>query len=130
MDVEEKLRSKLLYKVELGLLRVIPMMIAAGFLLNVTLSYFGIEAEVLSHLIFFLVLLFLYISSYAFHFCEYHRMFLHYVLVNHILTLIDYYWGIPIPDGKLFEVHIVLAGIFLFIILYLKMKLCKHSKEL
>lgn len=127
--VEDMLRSKFLYKFELGLLKVIPMMVALGFLFNVLLSHFGIETDIISHLIFFLILLFLYISSFAFHYCVYHRMFLYYILVNHVLTLIDYYWGIPISDARLFEIHLIIAGIFLFVILYLKMKLCKHSRK-
>ena len=131
MDVEERLRSKLLYKAELGLLKVIPMLIALGYFLNIVFSYFGIEAEFLSHTvgISFLPLVFLYISSYAFRFCEYHRMFLHYILVNNIITIVDYYCDIAVSDLYLFMVHLIIAGLFLSIILYLKMKLCKHSRK-
>lgn len=132
MDVVEKLRrDKLLYKIELGLLKVIPMIIALGYFLNTVFSYFEIEAECLSHMVglSFLPILFLYVSSYAFRFCEYHRMFLHYIVVNNTITIIDYYYRIPVNNLQLFMIHLIIGGIFLFIILYLKIKLCRHSKE-
>ena len=72
----------------------------------------------------FLPLLFLYLASYAFHFCEYHRMFLHYIVVNNILTLYDFYIGIPISDKMLFTIHVALVGQLLFLVLYLYKKEC------
>ena len=122
MDAEERLRNKLLYKTELGLLKVIPMVIAFGYLLNTFLSFFGIETDLLSHMVglSFLPLLFLYISSYAFRFCEYHRMFLHYVVANNLITFIDYYIGIPVSDLQLLMIHVIIAGVCLFLVLWLK----------
>lgn len=122
MDAEERLRNKLLYKTELGLLKVIPMVIAFGYLLNTFLSFFEIETDLLSHMVglSFLPLLFLYISSYAFRFCEYHRMFLHYVVANNLITFIDYYIGIPVSDLQLLMIHVIIAGVCLFLVLWLK----------
>lgn len=64
-------------------------------------------------------LLFIYIASYVFEFCEHHRMFLHYVVLNAILSTIDYYFDIgfgPTP-------YLILIAVCLFLILYL------HQKE-
>ena len=121
MAVEASL-SKPLYKIELYLLKVIPMIMAALHLVNTTLFYFGLDLEILSYLggVSFLTLGFLYLSSYVFKFCEYHRMFLHYVAVTNLICIYDTYVGIPISDGVLFIVNISIAGMFLFIILYLK----------
>lgn len=121
MAVEENL-SKFLYKIELYLLKVIPMIMAALHLANTTLFYFGIDLEILSYIggVSFLTLGFLYLSSYVFKFCEYHRMFLHYVVVTNIISIYDTYIGIPVSDGTLFIINTSIAGIFLFIILYLK----------
>lgn len=121
MAAEESL-SKFLYKIELYLLKVIPMIMAALHLANTTLFYFGIDLEILSYIggISFLTLGFLYLSSYVFKFCEYHRMFLHYVVVTNIISIYDTYIGIPVSDGALFIINTSIAGIFLFIILYLK----------
>ena len=96
----ENLRSKLLYKIELRLLKIIPIILAFTALLNSILSYFNIDLYILSYIggISIFTMIFLYLSSYVFKFCEYHRMFLHYVVVTWIINTIDYYIGIPIND--------------------------------
>lgn len=100
MAVVENLRSKLLYKIELRLLKIIPMILAFTALLNSILSYFNIDLYILSYIggISIFTMVFLYLSSYVFKFCEYHRMFLHYVVVTWIINTIDYYIEIPIND--------------------------------
>ena len=126
-NVEEKLRSKLLYKVELYLIKIIPMIISGIYVLNTILSYFDIDVPVLSYIggVSLLPLVFLYLSSYVFKFCLYHRMFLHYITLNWVLDIIDYNWGIPVSDKELFLLYMVITGVFLFIILYLKFGVCK-----
>lgn len=128
MDVEERLRSKRLYKLELGLLKIIPMLLALVVFLNTTLSYIGIDLVILSYIggVSLLPLIFLYLSSYVFQFCEYHRMFLHYVMVMDLVNIYDYYIGIPIGDLQIFCLYIIVAGISLFIILYLYVE--SHKK--
>lgn len=119
---------KRLYKLEVLALKLIPMIIAACCLLNTLLSYLNIETEILSYLsgMGLLPTLFLYLSSLVFKFCIYHRMFIYYIVVNNIVCYIDYKCGIPILDKDYLNLHIFIVGIFLFIILYLKFKLCKH----
>ena len=111
-------------------LKVIPMLLAMTALLNTTFSYFDIESEYLSYIMAALVLAFLYIASYAFHFCEYHRMFLHYFAINLILNTWDYYWGIPISDKGLFLLYMSITGISLFLILYLYLKSRRNNGTL
>ena len=132
MAVEGKLRSKQLYRIELILLKTIPMIMAFAYLLNTILSYFDIDIILFSMFCgaSFLPLLFLYISSYVFKFCAYHRMFLHYVVLNDILCWIDYKFNIPITDAEYLSIHLIIACICLFIILYLKRhehKICKDG---
>lgn len=100
MAVEESLRSKALYKIQLYMLKVIPMVMAFICLLNTTLSYFDIDVPVLSYIASnsILTIIFLYLSSYVFRFCAYHRMFMHYTTVTWILNIVDTYIGIPIGD--------------------------------
>ena len=123
--------TKRLYKVEICFLKVIPMLLALTALLNTLLSYFDIDAPLLSYIggISLLPLLFLYLSSYVFKFCEYHRMFLHYVSVNWILNIIDYYWGIPVSNKNLFLLYMVITGIFLFLILYYHQKEVRKTRN-
>ena len=122
------LKSKLLCKVQLYLLKVIPMVMAFICLLNTILSYFDIDIPLLSYLgsCSILMLIYLYIASYVFKFCSYHRMFLHYIVIITGLNIYDYYVGIPINDLNLLIIYQIITGIVLFIILYLYVK--SHKK--
>lgn len=122
MTVEEKSISKILYKAVLYLIKVIPMLYAFLSLLNTILSYFDIDVPLLSYIgsVSLLTLLLMYLTSYAFRFCIYHRMFIHYTLVNWVLNIIDYYIGIPVSDRSLFILYISITGLFLFAILYVR----------
>ena len=121
---ENSLRNKSLYKIELYLLKAMPMLLAAIYLINTVLSYYDIVLPALSYIggLSFIPLLFMYISSYVFRFCSYHRMFLHYIVINDLINLIDYYYTLPISDWELLILHMSIAGISLFIILYLYVK--------
>lgn len=127
MEKEEKL-NKSLYRIELYLIKVIPMVLSGIALLNTVLSYFYIDVPLLSYLggVSVLTIAFLYLSSYVFKFCAYHRMFIHYITLNWVLNIIDYYIGIPLDNKELFMMYMIITGIFLFIVLYLKLKVCKH----
>ena len=100
MAVEVRLKDKLLYKIQLYMLKVIPMVMAVTCLLNSTLSYFDIDLPILSYIASnsILTIVFFYISSYVFRFCAYHRMFMHYTTITWILNIVDTYIGIPIGD--------------------------------
>ena len=71
MAVGVNSRSKTLYKLEIVLLKVIPMLLAGIYLSNTILSYvFNIDLIALSYIggVSLLPLVFLYLSSYAFKF--------------------------------------------------------------
>lgn len=106
------------------------MLIAAIYLINTILSYYSIIVPALSHIggLSFIPLVFMYVSSYVFKFCSYHRMFLHYIVINDLINIIDYYYTLPISDWELFTLHISIAGICLFIILYLYVR--NHKKTI
>lgn len=131
MDVVEKLRKdKLLYRMELGLLKILPMLVALIYFINILLSLFGIDLVILSYIggISFIPLIFMYLSSYVFKFCEYHRMFLHYIVLDNIISIIDLYIGIPVSTKWIILIHIILFGICLFVILYLYLKSRRDEK--
>lgn len=123
--------TKEIYKIELYTIKIIPMIISVIYLLNTILSYCYIDLPILSWIggLSLLPWLFLYLSSFVFRFCIYHRMFLYYIAVCNILSYIDYTWILPISDRGLFLLNIIIAGIFLFVILYLKLKVCKHLRK-
>ena len=116
--------DKLLYKVTVIVLKILPILLAFIILLNSILSYFNIDLVILSYIVgvSLITILFIYITSYTFKFCEYHRIFLHYILVNWIINIIDLYIGIPINDLEYLCLQIIMAGISLFLILYFYLK--------
>ena len=129
MAVEENLKSKILYKTQLCLLKVIPMVMAFIFWINTVLSYFDIDLEVFSYIgsCSIITIVYLYISSYVFRFCEYHRMLLHYVCIIWLINIYDYYIGIPVDDISMLMIYQIITGICLFTILYLYAKNYKKS---
>ena len=122
MDVEAKLKSKHLYRIELYLIKIIPMIISLVYLLDTILSYFYIDVPLLSYIAgtSVLELVFLYLSSIVFRFCAYHRMFIHYITLNWALNIYDYYIGLPISNKGLFMMYLIITCIFMFLILYFK----------
>lgn len=120
MEKEGKYPEKRIYKILLIVLKVIPMLLALSAMLNMFFDFLGLNSYIFSYIggISVLPILFIYLASFAFRFCRYHRMFLHYTLVNNILTYIDYSFGIPISDYSLFMIHLFFIGLFLFLVLY------------
>ena len=107
------------------------MIIAGIALANTVLSYYGIDVPSLSYIggVSILVVIKFYITSYTYRFCSYHRMFLHYIVITNIINIYDYNIGIPISNRNLFVLHMIITGVSLFIILYLKFKVCSPLKE-
>lgn len=129
MVVEERLRSKYLYKLLLLVLKLIPMVTALGYALNTLFAYIGIETPIISNICGMSILPWLYtlLSAFVFRFCAYHRMFLYYILITDIINIIDYYIGMPVLTRNLFALHAIITAVFLFLILYLYAKHCKKS---
>ena len=127
---EAKSIDKRWYKVTLELLKVIPMLLASCDALNTLTCLLGYDFIILSFIggVSFLTLAFLYLVSYVFRFCIYHRMFLHYVLVNNIISTLEFTVGLPVDFLGLCCIFSVNFCIFLFLILYFykkeKLKLC------
>lgn len=121
--------NKALYKLQLYTLKVIPMVMAFVFWLNTFLSYFDIDLEIFTYLssASVITLLYFYIASFAFKFCRYHRMFLHYVSIIWLIEVYDLYIGIPLSTLTLLMVYQIITGLSIFIILYLYVKTNKKN---
>ena len=103
-------------------LKLIPMVLTGLQAINTIISYFNLYPKVLNYLVFILLITFVYTASYLLKFCEYHRMFLHYFVVIHIINIIDCYIGIPLNNYNLFMLYSIITIISLFLILYFKIK--------
>lgn len=113
--------KKIHYKIELIYVKYSPMIISLGLLLNNILAYYDIYIQTEGGYVYGVSLLsvgYLYNSSKTYKFCKYHRMFIHYIVVNNCTSFIDYYFNLPINDKELLSLNLVIAGIFLFFILY------------
>lgn len=121
--MEEKLiseRNK--HKIFLLVVKVIPMVIAFIFAINIILSYFNIEIKAFNYIagVSILPLIMFYALSYLLHFCEYHRIFLHYIVIINCISLYDEYYKIPFDDFTIFQIYSIITIISLFLILYFK----------
>lgn len=123
MTTEATLRKRS-HKLLLVILKFIPMVTALLYLINTLFACVGIDLPVLSYIggMSLLPWLFILVATFVFRFCIYHRMFLYYIFVTDILNIIDYYIGIPVSTFSMLMIHIVTAGIFLFLILYFYVK--------
>ena len=129
MAVEERLKSKYLYKILLVVLKYIPLIITGFYVLNTTLNLLEIDAPVISNLagVSLLTWVFLLLSNIVFKFCIYHRIFLYYILAVDLFNIIDYYIGIPLYNYEYIAIHSVLLGITLFLFIYFHVKSYKSS---
>lgn len=105
--------NKLLYKLEIISLKFIPYILAILCFINTILLNIKVFVPVINAIGFVspIVLIFLYISSYTFKFCEYHRIPLHYVALNNIFNTIDYWFQFTITDYNFILIHSSIFGI-------------------
>ena len=105
-------------------LKVIPMILAGLAFLNTVLAYFNIYPEWINYVggTSILTLAFLYLASYVFKFCEYHRMFLHYIVICNTISTIDVYYGLPVGNLEYLMLHSFLMFITMVIVLILFLK--------
>ena len=124
MDKVEAGVGKALYKMELLIIKVIPFIIMSFYVANSVLSYFNIDAPILSIIsgLSILTWIFLYISSFVFKFCIYHRLPLYYILLSDILAYYDNIIGIPVSNKELFVLNISIIGVFILLIVFFKFK--------
>jgi hypothetical protein len=73
-------------------------------------------------------LLFIYLASWVFKFCTYHRMFLYYVFVLHIINVTDFTVGIPASNYAMLSITAVITALFMSLVLFFRKKelCCKH----
>lgn len=115
--MEEKLQHSL-YKIELHWIKIIPMVLSALTFVDTILSYLCIDTPVVAYINALLVWLFLYLSSFVFKFCRWHRMFLYYLLVEGIINWYDYTYIIPLKLKTMIVIQLFIVMSFVSIGLY------------
>lgn len=128
MAAEESLKSSL-YKLEIIIIKVLPFVIAALYILSTILDYIDINSTLINYIVYLMFFLFLYVSSYVFKFCEYHRMPIHYSLGINLINVYDVYVGIPVDNYSMLGIYSIFTGIAIFITVYLYAKNNKKSSR-
>lgn len=118
-----------LYRIFKVFLKTIPMIMAVLYLGNTILSFFDIDISLFSYLagVGLIPWLFILRASYLFGFCTYHRMFLWYILANNLICWTDEEFGLPISNWNFLMLHIIIAGIFMFLVLYFHQRCRRKS---
>jgi hypothetical protein len=126
MAAEGNLKSNL-YKLEIVIIKVLPFVIAALYILSTILDYIDICSTLVNYIVYLMFFLFLYVSSYVFKFCGYHRMPIHYALGINLINVYDVYVGIPVDNYSMFGIYSIFTGIAIFITVYLYVRSYKKS---
>lgn len=130
---ENTLKSKTLYKITLLTLKMLPMIMSFSYLIMFVLANTIEDWVIIPHILGTVIapLAFVYLTSYVFKFCAFHRMFIHYYAFVELLNVTDYYVRIPISDEAITLLHDSVTIIFLisvvitYIIKYKKDKCLK-----
>jgi hypothetical protein len=130
---ESTLKSKTLYKITLLTLKMLPMIMSFSYLIMFVLANTVEDWVIIPHILGTVIapLAFVYLTSYVFRFCAFHRMFIHYYAFVELLNVTDYYVRIPISDEAITLLHDSVTIIFLisvvitYIIKYKKDKCLK-----
>lgn len=119
-EIEEVEMEKVSHKLTLLCVKYIPVIVALADLVAILITFFTplpmfISFTFSSSII---TLIPMYIMSYAFKFCKYHRMIINYIVVNKVVYLIDYLFVLPLTIANLALLYLSLAGIFIALIIY------------
>lgn len=114
------METKFNHKIFLILLKTIPIILAAIYFANSLLRILGINLWIFNLFgsVSIMSLMFLYLASYAFQFCSYHRMFLHYISVITIYNILDLCFVFNVSNNNLFISLMIITFIFMVITLY------------
>ena len=115
---------KLMYKLELASVKYTPIIVAFSILIGLIFSYLEIAIPLIDTLFgaSIIATIPMYISSYTYKFCSYHRMFIHYIVLVHLVDTCDILIGIPLDDFNLLILYLIITGILAFIILFLYLR--------
>jgi hypothetical protein len=127
---ETTLKSKTMYKSTLILLKVLPMIMSFSYLVMFVLANTIESLVIIPHILGTVIapLMFVYLASYVFRFCAFHRIFIHYYAFIELLNVTDYYVRIPISDKAITLLHDSVTILFLVSIVVIYIYKYKKDK--
>ena len=135
------LQNKQLYKVDLFLLKLLPVVMVISHIIASYGAIFKVVSgaaiiiQIVSHYLGLVIapIAFMYISSHVFQFCNYHRMFIHYIAVIELMNVTNWYFQLPITNELYNGIQVTITIVFaiLALVMYIKkrrqIKLCKKE---
>lgn len=109
------------------LIKYIPIIQMVGMLFNNILYCFS-DIYIISYLLDFIIgnsittTFLLYVCSYVFGFCKWHRFIITANIINFLIANLDAYYRIPISDIQLLIVYHFVAALFICISTYIHIK--------
>lgn len=109
------------------LIKYIPIIQMVGMLFNNILYCFS-DIYIISYLLDFIIgnsittTFLLYVCSYVFGFCKWHRFIITANIINLLIANLDAYYRIPISDIQLLIVYHFIAALFICISTYIHIK--------
>lgn len=100
-----------------------PILISLVLCLDNILHYLDIRLVFLDYCVFQTLspILLMYLLSYVFSFCRYHRVFIHYMFIEWFLSYYDDSFQVPLSDKYFMYLQMIIFCISLFVALYLYM---------
>lgn len=135
---ETTLKSKYLYKITLLAMKILPMIMSFSYLLMLFIYKVGGSYVVVPHIIGTVLapLLFLYLTSYLFRYCYFHRLFIHYYCFVDIINVADHYGCLPFSSELGSTIHdiatyaFIISVIVIYIIKFKKDTCCNLGRRL
>jgi hypothetical protein len=108
------------HKLLIFTLKILPAIMADSYVIEMISIFLGFGTQVLVNFIGMIVapILFMYLASYVFKFCEYHRIFIHYVLILEILTTIKWYYPVIVTSQLVLNVSFFLSGLLMLCVVF------------
>ena len=103
------------HKLMIFALKIIPAFMAVSYLMNTLCAFLGVGFQIVTHYLglFLAPMMFMYIASYVFKFCWYHRIFIHYMVIIEMLNITDWYFKIPISNDAICYLHFGITAAFI-----------------
>lgn len=106
--------NKQLYKIEIWILKTLPFILSILMFLDFVFGCIGIACVPVAYLgsVSVIPWLFLFISSFVFKFCIWHRIPLYYIATSEIFNLVDYLFLPHISNHIILIIYSLMFGLF------------------
>lgn len=108
------------HKLLIFTLKILPAIMASSYVIDMISVFLGFGTQVVVNFIGMIVapILFMYLASYVFKFCEYHRIFIHYVLILEILTTVKWYYPVIVTSQLVLNISFILSGLLMLCVVF------------